>query len=108
MKKIKFEPEVFEEEKAKSVLTVKDKTNNKAIRIFVFFELAKIVISIICVIIGIILIKFDNHIALNIGTITFKDASIANVSINMGTLLCGIGLFFFFLSAKYLKIKVED
>lgn len=81
-----------------------NKNNNKSFKFFKGVEITRIVFSVLCIIAGVALIVFDNHIAINIGTISYKEGSITDISVNLGTLLCFIGLFFSFLSAKYLKI----
>lgn len=81
-----------------------NENNNKSFKFFKGVEITRIVFSVLCIIIGVVLIIFDNHTVINIGTISYKESSITDISVNLGTLLCFIGLFSSFLSAKYLKI----
>ena len=93
--------EVKDAAKGTFVPTLDDK---KAFNLFKLIEVSRIIISILCILIGVVLIIIDSHIAIRIGTITYKESSISDVSVNLGALLCAIGLFFSYLSAKYLKI----
>ena len=91
------------QERAKGFLSRKT-TNGKFIKAFLGIEIARFVVGILAIIVGAILILKNNTIALQFGTITYKETSVADISINLGTFICIIGISLSVISAKYLKI----
>ncbi len=93
-----------EYEPAKAAIKFDRSNNKKLTKFFIGFEIGKAVFSVMCILAGVLFIIFDNSVAIHIGSITYKENSLADISLNIGSALCIIGTFLLYVSTKYLKI----